>query len=302
MPDSALVPANADINATLRALGLMEENQVSDFIRARVNGSTFEIGDDVYPSNQKTKEPAFYGRLLEMPIEYQGVYLTAQEAEELDRPGIADRYCKSHYDKSVYPNQGGEYAEDGTSCRKCPINPFTKRADSPLDGGKKCGWRGDLVYRMWDDNGKGDADDRVIYLSLPTTGMIELKGMRKEPEKGYVSPLNFMQQLARLGLATFGSDNAAVSIQKAALALANGGVIAAFRIVQAKSGDGARSFPVVSLTPVAIVASEGRADIKTLPAGDTPPAARNVTPLPASDTSPDPDTIAPAPADDDLPF
>lgn len=296
---TALVPANnADINATLRALGLMEEEHVSNFNRAKINGTTFELGEDIYPSNQKTKAPAFLGRLLDIPIEYQGVYLTADEAKILNRPNIADRFCKSHFDPAIYPNQAdpsgrqGKYAEDGTECHKCPINPYTKRSESPLEGGKKCSWRGDLVFQLCEEDGT-TLDETVWTLSLPTTGMIELKGMRKEPEKGYVSSLNFMQQLSHFAIERFPDDNIAQAVTKAGTALRMGGVIAAFTIIQTKSADGSRNFPVVVLTPRNIVDTLDN-PVNQIEAGTTEPTARSEEPTPAE--------AKPATADDDLPF
>lgn len=268
---NALVPANADITATLRKLGMMDQESTSDYNRAKINGTTFEMGEDVFPSNQVKKTPAFIGRLLEMPVEYQGVYLTQDEADQIGRPDIGDKFCKSHYDASKFPNEAGKYAEDGTECRQCPINPFIKRDASPLDGGKKCAWRGDVLFQRCEADGT-TLDPRPWTLSLSTTGMIELKGMRKDPEKGYISDLNFTQKLARLGITAYPELGAEEAIGKIAMALAMGGVIAEFRLVQAQSSNGARSFPVVQLDPIGVV--EVDTAFKNLEAGP-----KNVTPV-----------------------
>ena len=294
MTSNALQPAaaNADITATLRALGLIEpEGQgLTSINRANLNGASIELGEDTFPTNQKTKAPAFYGRILDLPDEYQGVFLTEDDADILERPDIAGRFCKSHYNPERYPNEAasdgrsGAYAEDGTECRKCPIMPFIPKDKSPLENNKKCQWRGDITFQRCEQDGT-TLDERTWTLSLPTTGMIELKGARKEPEKGYITERNFMFRLVDLAIATWPDMPPAAAIQRSAVALASGGVVAAFRAIQFRNAN-SMSFPVVALEPVAIIEDLVNApDTPALPAE----AAKNVTPSAEAD-------------EDDLPF
>ena len=285
-------PANADILATLRALGMIEPERETSYNRVNVNGASFELGEDTFPTNQKTKAPAFYGRLLDLPDEYPGVFLTEDDAEILGRPEIAGKFCKSHYNPEKYPNEAssdgrtGAYAEDGTACSKCPIMPFVKKELSPLENNKKCQWRGDIKFQRCEQDGT-TLDERTWTLSLPTTAMIELKGARQEPDKGYITERNFMFRLVDLALATWPEMNPAAAIQRASIALASGGVVAAFRAIQFRNAN-SMSFPVVALEPVAII--EGLVNTPDTPALPEP---KNVTPS------------APAPVGtdmDDLPF
>ncbi len=283
--DSALVPAaNADITATLRALGMIEEGQISTFNRAKLNGATFELGDEMFPSNQKTKAPAFYARILDY-IKWQGIFLDGDDADILQRPDAANKYCKSHLDKSTYPSEGGKYAMDGTECGRCPIMPYTKKDNSPLENRRKCQFRADLLFQLCTE--KGEILDQTIWtLTLSPTSLIEYEGMRNEPSKGYIGELNFMHKLAGFGIQSFAKNpedpaQHAAAITDAATALRVGQVIAAVRAVSVSSADKARNFEVVVLDPVAFVAGLEKPD---LPAPDTGP--KNVTPD----------------AEDDLPF
>jgi hypothetical protein len=301
---NALQPAaNADITAILRTLNMIEPESQTSIHRVILNGPSFEMGDDIFPTNQKTLAPAFYGRILELPDEYQGVFLTEEDADELGRPDIAGRFCKSHYNPALYPNEAdpngrqGKYAEDGTECGKCPIMPFVPKANSPLANNKKCQWRGDILFQRSEPDGT-TLDPTPWTLSMATTGMIELKGTRKEPTKGYVSETTFMYKLAELGINTYPDLPPEQAVGKAALALSLGGIVAAFRAVQAKNGG--NNFPVVSLQPVTILEDvsqfgliEAGAPVAAAPA---PATAKNITP--AKEDAPAPATAE----EDDLPF
>jgi hypothetical protein len=253
-PTAAVVPLTLtpdEITAKLRELGMVETGSTGDFNRVKMDGGTFIMGDEMYVSNPVTKAPAFRARIMELPIEYQAYWFTAEDAAIVGRdgsvpdvPSIADRFCKSYFED---PQQAREYAEDGTACRQCPVNPFTK--NSPT--GKKCSWKGDISFQVLDKDGMLPEDAPIWTVTLPTTAMMEFKGTSRAPLAGHVGELNFMQLLARLALENAPDGNAA--LYRAWTAARNGGVIADFRAVPTQSQDGARRYNVIQLTPVAIL-------------------------------------------------
>lgn len=261
----------AQITEALRALGLMQQAQSNSFARAKINGTNIEMGDEVFPSNQRTKAPAIHARLLDVPLEYHGMWFTPQEAQIVRRPDIQDRFCKSYYHIET---QGGKYAEDGTSCETCPVNPFIKRDQSPLENGKKCSWRADVVF-AWTDADGNPLDDRTWTLSLPTTSVIELKGLARstEPHKGHTSDYNFMHKLAQFAIAQWPDKDPGQAILDVSSSLRLGAIVVGIRVEQVKSQDGTRSYPLIIIDPVAIAPVTEQA-----PAIPPPAAAKNVTP------------------------
>jgi len=267
-PQAALTVGNPvddqlAINAALAEMGLIQIGEGGSIARVKISGNSFEFPDgEIFPSNQKTKAPAFYGRLLDVPLEYQALYFEEEDAQMVNRPEIAKRFCKSHY---YIANQMGNVAEDGTNCRTCPVNPFTDPKNNPL--GKKCKWRADVVFQHCDEFGNSE-DNTEYVLSLPTTSVMELKGTKKDKTKGYVSEFNFMQKLSRFGIANI--PNAAsitAAVTQIGTALRSGQIIAAFRIAQASNSTGNQNFEVVVLDPVNMVMVDAPA--AALPAGET---------------------------------
>lgn len=271
------------ITASLEAIGFIRAAEMGQYGRAKMNGVVLEMGGESFQANPKKGEPAVYARLLDVPRQHHGMWITPDDANRLGRPEAADQFCKSYYDD---PDQGGKVAQDGTKCESCPVYPFVKRESSPLEGFKKCSWRADLEFHHVDKTG-ARLDDTLWTLSLPTTSVIELMGTSKEKTKGTVSDLNFYQKLGRFAITAFPDLEASAAIARIGVALKTGGLIVGISIVMGKSQDGSRSFPIAVLDPVNIVfESDDPEPVAQLPVNVTP------TDAPAD----------PAAGYDDLPF
>lgn len=238
MTERALSVPDTDITAALRAAGVLEEPQGS-FHRAKLDGATLLLDDEPYVYNPKTDKPAIVVRLARSPIEYQAFWFDETDAAANGRE--SEGFCKSYFD---IPEQARKFSQDGHSCEACPFYPFNREAP------KRCQWKGDVEFQQvfdWGEPDKQRLGDELWTLTLSTTGMIEFKGTGKEPVRGSVSDMNFYHRLARYAL-----DNG-MSVPDALTALAQGRVIAEVRILRASSKDGARTWSVVSFTPVAIL-------------------------------------------------
>jgi len=242
MNDTALTtgPASdADITAALRAAGALEEN-TSSFNRAKLDGSTIMLGDEPFIGTKN--KPALTVRIAAPPTEYQAFWFDEEAAARANREGMSG-FCKSFFD---IPEQARKYSTDGHSCDACPFHPFNR--DEP----KRCQWKGDIAFQHLLDPGtdKAQLDDTLWTLSLSTTSMIEWKGTGREPVKGAVGDANFMHQLGRYAL------NNSLTVPDAMVALAHGRVIADIRVLRAASPDGARTWSVISFSPVSILEAE----------------------------------------------
>lgn len=240
-------PSQDDITAILRKLGGVE-TPTSEFHRIKIDGSTFYLDDEPFVSNPKTGAPAFTARIVNVPEEYQALWFDEEMAVMAGRTGKTG-FCKSWFGN---PAQAREWSEDGASCRSCIFNPFTK--DAPL--GKKCQWKGELQLQIVDPATGQLRDDTIWHLTLSTTAMIEWKGTSRDSVKGNVSDHNFIHKLAAFACAQNPDVDPNKAIYGALTALSLGGVVAEFRILRAQSSDGARTWSVVSATPVAILAVE----------------------------------------------
>ena len=238
----------AAITQALQELGMVQQGGSDLYGRAKVNGTTIDLDGHVMTGNDEAS--TLFIRMTDVPLEYQGMWITPQDAVLLERPNASETYCKSYYH---IPEQGGKTAEDGTSCGTCPVMPYTKREESPLENGKKCSWRADVLFR-WVDKLGVEQDGRDWTSSLPTTSGIELKGTSKEPEKGYISDLCYMQRLARFGIEAFPDDDPKTAIAKIGAAMKGGRVISSVKVVT-KSG-GPRNFPVIVMEPVNVILDE----------------------------------------------
>lgn len=257
---ATIAPSQDDITAILRSLGGVE-TPTTEFHRIKVDGSTFYLDDEPFVSNPKTGAPAFTARIVGAPEEYQALWFDAEIADIAGRPNKTG-FCKSWFGQ---PSQAREFAEDGTSCRSCPFNPFTK--EPPL--GKKCQWKGELQLQIVDPATGQLRDDTIWHLTLSTTAMIEWKGTSRDSVKGNVSDQNFMHKLATYAVGTAPDADPKSAIYNALTALSLGGVVAEFRILRGQSQDGARTWSVVSATPVAILdVSEAPALPETAGASD----------------------------------
>ena len=166
--------------------------------------------------------------------------------------------CKSHFDK---PEEAREFAEDGTACRQCPVNPFAKRDTLPEEArGQKCAWRGDIDLRIveqQEDESYAVTDETVYTMSLPMTAMIEFKGMgTKEPVKGSVSDMNFMQRLARLAVTSWPDLEPYAAISKGRMALMGGHVLAEVRSVPTQNPHNGNRYSVTQFIPIVILPYE----------------------------------------------
>ena len=271
-----------EFTAALIAAGFITPSMGGvEYHRIKVQGSNLVYNDEIIASyNAKTKEPALFIQLTKRPEELQSFFFAkpgeegGELAQAVGRPEIAGHFCRSYFDN---PDQARHHAEDGTPCDSCPVHPFMPYEKLPPEAkGKRCSWRGEIEFRIVDRNEDGTFavnDDTIYTMSLPTTAMIEFKGSSSKKSNGLagsVSAENTMVKLAKLGIEKWGK----AGILKAGTMLDLGGCIFGLHIRPAKSNDGARSYNVVSLDPVAIrdvsenaalATSEGEAEEENLP-------------------------------------
>ena len=268
---SELTTAEANkalITEALRDLGLSNQQGEQTWGRAKINGTTLDLGDgNVFVGSNE--ENTLYGRMIDVPLEYQGMWIEAGDASILHRPDAAESFCKSYYHIET---QGGKHAEDGTSCDTCPVKPYIKREESPLPNGKKCSWRADVLFR-WTDKMGQEQDSRDFTLSLATTSVIELKGTSKEPVKGFISDKNFVHRLAEWGMQVFKDDDPKLAIAKIGAIYKSGRLIVSFKVVQ-KTG-GPRNFPVIVMEPVNVILDAEESEAPKKLASETSAEADN---------------------------
>lgn len=244
--------SQADFTALLQGAGLIETSQ-GGINRVKLDGFAFRFGDDdIRLSNPKGPKPAFRARLLDVPVEYQAAWIDEKLAHAIGRPNAAKSFCKSFF---ADERQARKFAEDGTSCQTCPIGPFVKRSELPVEAeGKRCAWKGDVLFQLLDDEG-AISDPTVWTLTMNTTSIIEFKGTGKDPVKGSVSDLNFMQKLLRFGKDLTEGDEMG-GIQKVLTGLPLGAVIADCYSLPAQNEDGSIRWNVISWTPVDVIEVE----------------------------------------------
>ncbi len=236
----------ADITALLRGAGAIDDAG-STFNRMKVDGSMFTAGDQVFPYNPNTGAPAFIGRLIGPPEQYQGFWFGEKAAIFANRAEDANSMCKSYYDE---PSQARKFSEHGNSCEACPFQPFHT---PPPDMGGKCSWKGDIGLNIVPADGVLTGTEEEWTLTLPTTSMIEFRGTRKAPTAGSVSELNFMHKLALFAqdhAQEWGFNTVEEAVGAALTSFQLGGVAAEFRLLRAQNEDRSRSWNVISLTPV----------------------------------------------------
>lgn len=277
-PTTAVQPANLSPEAIQQAMiaaGLITPGSGgADFNRVRIDGTRFTFGGtkdepEFVIDSPSSGAPAFRAQLLADVVEYYGRYFDETDAGLANRPGIANKMCKSH---TADPQEAGDLAEDGTACRSCPVSHFiTKREEDrlPFWNGrvaKKCSWMGDLEFRLLDEDGKV-SDDRIWTLSLTPTGMIEWQGSFGDKSKGYISDQSSKQKLALLAITKAPADPAN-AIKAATFALHNGGVLVEGRILRAAVGE--NKFSVPSFTPIDIIEVEGESDAPAIATTEQP--------------------------------
>lgn len=257
-----------DYTKMLRDAGFINE-PASEINRIKVDGLTFSLGDDMFMFNPKTNKPAFLAQVVSRPREYQSLWIDATVGDAINRPDDVGGFCKSFFDM---PDQNRKYSESGASCSTCPVGPWAK--NNIIDGNgfvARCKWKGDVELRVLSPDGT-IADETIYTLTLSTTAIMEWAGTSRERLKGSVSELNFMQKLVRLGAASNPEDPQR-GVARALVMLDRGGVVVEVRSLPAKSDDGARTWNVVSFTPVAIHDVE---DAPALPAGGSDVALDNL--------------------------
>lgn len=254
------VLSDDDLTALLQGAGMIEKAATSN--RMKIDGANFVAGDVIMPYNSATKKPAFIGRLATPLREMNAFYMRQDEADYASRPHMGDKFCKSYGD---IPEQGRQYAEDGTACRGCPFNPFVNVADTP--NGRKCQWRGEMGVQIIPDSGILEGDEPVWLMDFSTTSVIEHKGTKKSPQTGQVSPFNFMVLLARLAQeqASAKGEDPQQAVLKALIAYRNGGVVGEFRLLGASSADNSRTWRIIHIRPIQII------DVEEAPAIEAGP-------------------------------
>jgi hypothetical protein len=237
-----------EITAILAGHGAVDEADPG-YIRMKVSGTNFVTDNDMWMTNPKTNQPAFVGRLLSAPVQYQAFYFDEAAAEKAGRPEMAKKFCKSHYNN---PNENREYGTNGASCRECPFHPWS-------DERPKCSWKGDLAFQIIPEDGVLQGDEPIHELTLSTTGMIEYKGTKRDNVGGSVTDMNFMHRLAVLCInnaAEWGVD-ADESVLIGLNALNEGLVAAEFRSIRAVNEERGMEWYVVSLNPVHVQPPDG---------------------------------------------
>lgn len=273
-PNTPALPTGDDLQRKLMESGFLNKAEGgSEFNRITAKGQNLVYNKEVIASyNAKTKEPVLLVQLTDMPVEYQAMWFTTELADAVGRPEVANRFCKSHFDDPAEAREWSEaYGEEGKrqNCRQCPVNPFKKPSELPpeakaQDGASKCAWKGDLEFRIIEQQADGtfaSSDETVYTMTLPTTGIIEFKGSnskKADPMAGSASAEHFMVKLAKMGMTKWGLEE---GLKKAQTALQNGGVIAAMRLPSKDTQDGSKSYTVVSFDPIEILEVEEAATL-----------------------------------------
>jgi hypothetical protein len=249
-------PTSDEVTKILQDLGMLEV-QRSEFHRIKVDGAVFDVDGTPYVSNPRTNAPAFVSRIIGPPEQYQALWHDQELALALNRPDAEGKFCKSHFNN---PDEARKVSNLGYSCESCPVAPWKRDNEY----GRKCSWKGDIQLQMvdpmtglffvvLDEITKQEVPDETVYtMSLSTTAMIEWQGTSRDPKAGNVSPKNFIQKLAELGMDE-SPDDPNAGIVRAINALGLGLVVAEWRSLKASSGDGARTWYVPSATPIAIL-------------------------------------------------
>ena len=234
-----------DITAALQSAGAIDEEQEM-VERVKLDGSTFVATDDnIWISNPKTDAPAFVGRVMGPPAQFQAFWFTPELAAQAGRDDMAEGgFCKSYYDN---PAEAREHGTNGASCRSCLFNPFG-------DTRPKCSWKGDIQFQVVPEDGTLTGEETVYTMTLSTTGMIQWKGTRKAPNEGSVTKKNTMFLLAELALknAPEWGVSPQEAIRMALNALAEGLVACNFRIVRATNESNGNTWSVPVIEPVHI--------------------------------------------------
>lgn len=272
-----------DYTKAMQAAGLLPASASgASFSRVKMDGQTLLIDNEPFPYNPKTNEPNAIILIQKAPIQHYAKWIPSVTddggalARAIGRPEAAGTMCKT-WDADKYINE--RKAEDGTACVTCPVNPNVQKEDLPPEAqGQKCGWKGDLEFRLFYPETK-EVSEQIHTLTLSATGMIEWLGTSKDRERGAVTDMNGMQKLARLATAKFPDVEPFTAIMKAQTALSLGGVLAEIRILRAENKGNRWSVP--SITPIDILdVTETPALPESAPEGGAAEAEAGTDPLP----------------------
>lgn len=250
-----------DLDAVMQASGAVEAPRES-FNRMKLDGPNFVADDNAWQTPVRGDGPAFIARIVGAPTQYQAKWFTAAEAERVDRPSIAESFCKSHIE---IPTQARETAEDGTSCRSCPFNPFERGVQN------KCAWKGDLRLQPFPegDDPELTGDEPIYLLTLSTSAMFQWKGPSREGETNFITELGRYavtnaQRLYDIEVTT--KEQAEMVVGRALGALNAGLVAAEVRSVKKANEALGREWYVPVLTPIHIDTDESDLDLIESPA------------------------------------
>jgi hypothetical protein len=170
-----------ELDSVLQSTGAVEPPRDS-FNRIKVDGPNFIAEDNAWQTPVRGDGPALICRIVAAPTQYQAKWFTDAEAERVDRPSIANAFCKSHFD---IPTQARENAEDGTSCRACPFNPFERGVAN------KCSWKGDIRIQPFPegDDPELTGNEPIYLLTMSTSAMFQWKGPSRDGETNFITEL-----------------------------------------------------------------------------------------------------------------
>lgn len=261
------------ISAAMANLGITKPPEPSNYGRARMQGLALELKpldgepEVIYPKG--AEEPLIYALLRQRPRNHQAMWIDRDVAEIIGRdlspwkenPNYKGYFCKSYDDDPEQnpPNQRARKSESGDDCETCPVRPFIKKGTSPVPGDRKCSWRSDISFIRYErgQNGWDLIDDTEYEMSLSTSGVIELQGIRGGNE-GVVSDQHFYRKLAVFMVEHLKpdlSDGAQIqaAVAEGMLALEQGRVIVGIQIKNASNQDKTRTWTVPVLTPIDIM-------------------------------------------------
>lgn len=240
-----------DLDSVLQSTGAVEPPRES-FNRIKVDGPNFIAEDNAWQTPVRGDGPALICRIVAAPEQYQAKWFTAAEADRVDRPSISESFCKSKFD---VPSQAREYAEDGTSCRSCPFNPFERGVQN------KCSWKGDVRIQPFPegDDPELTGEEPVYLLTLSTSAMFQWKGPSRDGETNFITELGryAITNAQELYGMTVTTREQAESIVSRALGALNMGMVAAeLRAVKKTNEQLGREWYVPVFTPIHIEKDE----------------------------------------------
>lgn len=215
-----------------------------------------DTGEMFVYNPSKPGTPMMTVRIMDVPDEYFGIWITDEMAQAIGQPGLAGKPSK----KFLHPKPGRRIWDSDLAY------------DDLIREGFKGSWKGDIEVQIIPADGNLKGTETTYSLTLPTTSLIEFKGASRAPDKGSVSEFNFIHKLAQFAIesALDANENASeADLKKAVLdamtVLPLGGVAAEIRSLKAENKERGQSWMVLSFTPVHIEPLD--ADLPALPSG-----------------------------------